>query len=90
MRVIAARLVANAAVIVGLDRIDFDDWFQDFRCRMRVVAARLVTNETIFFYPYSKINGTLVMEEKNHSINDLEIECGLLIFRHNELFLPRR
>ena len=49
MRVIAARLVANAAVIVGLDVwIDFDDWFQDFRCRVRVVAARLVTNATIF------------------------------------------
>ena len=47
MRVVAARLVANAAVIVGLDRIDFDYWFQDFRCRVRVVAARFVTNATI-------------------------------------------
>ena len=41
------------------------------------------TNESIFFYPYAKINETWVMEETNHSITDPNIECGLLIFRHN-------
>ena len=42
------------------------------------------TNETVFFYPYSRINQTWVMEENNHSIKDPDIKCGLLFYRHND------
>ena len=41
-------------------------------------------NETIFFYPYSWINQSWVMEEKRQSSIDPEAECGLLIVRHND------
>ena len=44
----------------------------------------LFANETILFYPYNRINQTWLLEEKNHSITDPEIECGLLFFRQNE------
>ena len=47
-------------------------------------------NESIFFYPYALINQTWVMEENNHSITDPDIECGLLIFRHNNKYNEQR
>ena len=41
------------------------------------------SNKTIFFFPYSRINQSWVIEEKNHSITDPEIECGMLFLHYN-------
>ena len=41
------------------------------------------TNEKVFFYPYSLINQTVVMQEENHPITDPDVKCGLLLYRHN-------
>ena len=48
------------------------------------------TNDSIFFYPYAKINQTWLMEEKNRPITDPDTECGLLIFRHNNKYKEQR
>ena len=47
-------------------------------------------NDTIFFYPYSWINHTLILDEQNHSIIDSDVECGILIFRHNNIYNEQR
>ena len=39
--------------------------------------------DTVFFYPLSLINQSLIIQEKNHSITDSEIKCGIVFFRHN-------
>ena len=45
---------------------------------------------SIIFYPFEKINQTWVISQKNHSITDPDIECGLLIFRHNNKYKEQR
>ena len=46
-------------------------------------ASNLSTHETIFYFPYSLINQTWVIEKINYSISNPEVKCGLLINRHN-------
>ena len=46
-------------------------------------VATSTMNEKIFFYPYSRSSQNIVMEENNHSILDPNVECGILIYRHN-------
>ena len=51
--------------------------------KRRLLIENSSKNETIFFYPYSLINGSAIMKDRNHSITDPNIECGILFFRHN-------
>lgn len=41
------------------------------------------SNKSIFFYPYSRINQSWVVEEESRSISDPDVECGLLYLRQN-------
>ena len=41
------------------------------------------SNKTIFFFPYSRINQSWVVEEKSHSISDPDVQCGFLFLRRN-------
>ena len=69
---------------------EFDNECYNQQKERQMLVKTLSPNETIFFYPYSKINETWVMEEMNHSITDPDIECGLLIFRHNDNYNNQR
>ena len=60
------------------------------RNERKMLVETLSTNETISFYPYSRINETIVMEKRNRSITDSAIECGLLIFRHDNKYSEQR
>ena len=48
----------------------------------RLLIENSSKNETIFFYPYSLVNGSVILEDKNQSITDPKIKCGVLFFRH--------
>ena len=58
--------------------------------KRRLLIENSSKNATIFFYPYSLINGSVVMEEKNQSITDPNIICGILFFRHNSNYEEQR
>ena len=50
--------------------------------KRRLLIENSSKNETIFFYPYSLFNGSAILEDKNQSITDPKIKCGVLFFRH--------
>ena len=55
---------------------------EQFKDRFIHVSTSTI-NEKIFFYRYSRINHSFVMEEKTSSITDSDVKCGLLFYRHN-------
>ena len=57
------------------------NFVKQFRTRF-IHVSNSSANKTVFFYPYSWINQTIVMEESNHSITDPDIKCGILFYRH--------
>ena len=59
-----------------------DPMFKELFINRFIHVISMSTNETIFFYPYSRVNQSIIMKEQSHSITDTESKCGLLIFRH--------
>ena len=64
--------------------------FREQLKKRRLLIENSSKNETFFFYPYSLINGSVVIEEKNHSITDPKINCGILFFRHKGNYEEQR
>ena len=58
--------------------------------KLTILVENSSSKETIFFYPFSLINQTWKIQEKNHSITDPEIKCGVLFFRHNNEYDNQR
>ena len=64
------------------------DFTEQYKNRLtHVLTSQIVEN--ILFYPYSRINETVKIEEKNHSITDPDIKCGLLFYRHEKQDKPQ-
>ena len=64
-----------------------NDFKEQYKNRLtHILTSQIV--EKIFFYPYSLINQTVKIEEKNHSFTDPNVKCGLLFYRHNKQDKP--
>lgn len=64
-----------------------NDFTEPYKNRLtHVLTSQIV--EKIFFYPYSLINQTVKIEEKNHSFIDPNVKCGLLFYRYNKQDKP--
>ena len=68
----------------------FTNQFYQQLLKRKINVEAFSTNENILFYPFSLINQSWVIEEKNHSITDPEIKCGILFLKHynNKLQQP--
>ena len=58
--------------------------------KVTILVVNSPSKETVFFYPFSLINQTWTIQEKNHSITDPKITCGILFFRHNNEYDHQR
>ena len=58
--------------------------------KVTILVVNSSSKETVFFYPFSLINQTWTIQEKNHSITDPKISCGILFFRHNNEYDHQR
>ena len=59
---------------------------KEFQGRLPELLIKVLSSSSkqpIFFFPYSWNNQRWVVEDKNHSITDPEIECGLLFLHYN-------
>ena len=83
-------IVSGIASLIYCMNFQYSTNYKELRSERHMLVEASTTNETIFFYPYSRINETWIMEEKNHSIIDPDIKCGLLFFRHSREYNEQR
>ena len=81
--------VSGKASHLYCSRQGFPKFLEQVKKR-RLLIENSSKNQTIFFYPYSLSNGSAMIKDKNQSIMDPNIECGILFFRHNDDYDEQR